>query len=158
MGIVAGGGAAGYFVLLPLMAAALQAAGWRTAFLWLGVGIVLVTVPIVLWLLRDDPRSDEHGRKADDAIGRPLPVIQLGRHGNFWSLAGSFFICGVTSIGVTDTHLIPHAQDHHISAVTAASALAFWRWSTRSSPRSPERWRTVSGTRGCSAGSMPAGP
>jgi hypothetical protein len=38
------------------MAAALQAAGWRTAFLWLGVGIVLVTVPIVLWLLRDDPR------------------------------------------------------------------------------------------------------
>jgi MFS family permease len=56
VGIVAGGGAAGYFVLLPLMAAALQAAGWRTAFLWLGVGIVLVTVPIVLWLLRDDPR------------------------------------------------------------------------------------------------------
>jgi MFS family permease len=122
VGIVAGGGAAGYFVLLPLMAAALQAAGWRSTFLWLGVGIVVVIVPIVLWLLRDEPGGDEHGRKADAAIGRPLPVIQLGRHGNFWSLAGSFFICGVTSIGVTDTHLIPHAQDHRIAAVTAASA------------------------------------
>ncbi len=122
VGIVAGGGAAGYFVLLPLMAAALQAAGWRSAFLWLGVGIVLVIVPIVLWLFRDQPRADQHGRKVDTTIGRPLPVIQLGRYGNFWSLAGSFFICGVTSIGVTDTHLIPHAQDHHIAAVTAASA------------------------------------
>ena len=122
VGIVAGGGAAGYFVLLPLMATALQAAGWRTAFLWLGIGIVLVTVPIVLWLLRDEPPGDEHGRRDGASIGRPLPVIQLGRHANFWSLAGSFFICGVTSIGVTDTHLIPHAQDHQIAAVTAASA------------------------------------
>jgi len=122
VGIVAGGGAAGQFVLLPVMAAFLQVAGWRTAFLWLGVAIVLIIVPIVWWLLRDDPVGDGGGGGAGAALGRPLPLIQLGRHPNFWLLAGSFFICGVTSIGVTDAHLIPHAQDHHIAAVTAASA------------------------------------
>jgi MFS family permease len=122
VGIVTGGSAAGYFVLLPLMAAFLQTAGWRSAFLWLGASIVLVMVPIVLWLLRNDPGGHADRDGAGTAMGRPLPLIQLGHHANFWALAGSFFICGVTSIGVTDAHLIPHAQDHHIATVTAASA------------------------------------
>jgi MFS family permease len=122
VGIVAGGSAAGYFVLLPLMAVFLQTAGWRSAFLWLGASIVLIIVPIVLWLLRNDPGGHAAKDEAATTRGGPLPLIQLGHHANFWALAGSFFICGVTSIGVTDTHLIPHAQDHQIAAVTAASA------------------------------------
>src|SRR5262245_60380663 len=104
------------------MAAFLQSAGWRTAFVWLGAAIVLVTVPIVLWFLKDHPGGAEREAQTGAAIGKPLPVMELGHHANFWSLAGSFFICGVTSVGVTDTHLIPHAQDHHIATVTSASA------------------------------------
>jgi MFS family permease len=123
LGIVAGGSAFGQFVLLPLMAALIQALGWRMAFVWFGVGIVLVTVPTVLSLLRDDPHAGGEraaGRSAAEA--QPLPVVQLGRHANFWWLALSFFVCGVTTGGLIDTHLIPYAEDHHISAVTAATA------------------------------------
>jgi predicted MFS family arabinose efflux permease len=42
----------------------------------------------------------------------------------FWLLAGSFFVCGATSMGLVGTHFIPHSVDHGIGEVTAASALA----------------------------------
>jgi MFS family permease len=51
-----------------------------------------------------------------------MAVSEILRHANFWWLALSFFVCGVTTAGLIDTHFIPYAQDHHISAVTAASA------------------------------------
>jgi MFS family permease len=51
-----------------------------------------------------------------------MALAELFRHANFWWLALSFFVCGVTTAGLIDTHFIPYAQDHHISAVTAASA------------------------------------
>ncbi|HLE42530.1 MAG TPA: MFS transporter [Methylomirabilota bacterium] len=123
IGIVSGGSAAGQFVLLPVMAALVQALGWRTAFVGLGVGILVVALPIVLVFLKDEPAGGAE-RRAVASVGdaKPLPVVELGRHANFWWLALSFFVCGVTTAGLIDTHLIPYAQDHHISPVTAAAA------------------------------------
>ena len=123
IGIVSGGSAAGQFVLLPVMAALVQALGWRTAFVGLGVGILVVALPVVLVFLKDEPAGGAE-RRAVASVGdaKPLPVVELGRHANFWWLALSFFVCGVTTAGLIDTHLIPYAQDHHISPVTAAAA------------------------------------
>ena len=123
IGIVSGGSAAGQFVLLPVMAALVQALGWRTAFVGLGVGILVVALPVVLLFLKDEPTGGAE-RRAVASVGdaKPLPVVELGRHANFWWLALSFFVCGVTTAGLIDTHLIPYAQDHHISPVTAAAA------------------------------------
>lgn len=123
IGIVSGGSAAGQFVLLPVMAALVQALGWRTAFVGLGVGILVVALPVVLLFLKDEPAGGAE-RRAVASVGdaKPLPVVELGRHANFWWLALSFFVCGVTTAGLIDTHLIPYAQDHHISPVTAAAA------------------------------------
>src|SRR5205085_11661925 len=41
----------------------------------------------------------------------------------FWLLAGSFFICGYTSIGVIGTHLYPHALEHGFTETAAAGAV-----------------------------------
>jgi MFS family permease len=122
LGIVASGSGAGQFVLLPVMAVLTQAIGWRAAFVAFGAGILLVALPVVFFLLRDDPEGGAERRAQRGVERRPLPVIALVRHANFWWLALSFFVCGVTTAGLIDTHLIPHAQDHHISAVTAATA------------------------------------
>jgi MFS family permease len=123
LGIVAGGSAAGQFVLLPVMAALIQTIGWRAAFPLLGAGILLIALPIVLLFLKDDPEGGADRRARQAAVdGKPLPFAEIARHANFWWLALSFFVCGVTTAGLIDTHLIPHAQDHHISAVTAATA------------------------------------
>jgi len=122
LGVVAAGSSAGQLALLPAMAALTQRLGWRSAFVWLGAAILVLVLPVVLWLLRDDP-SGATARAGRDvaARGRPMPVAELARRANFWWLALSFFVCGVTTGGLIDTHLIPYAQDHHVSPVTAAT-------------------------------------
>jgi sugar phosphate permease len=123
LGVVAGGMGAGQFVILPVMATLIERFGWRTAFFWLGVAILAVALPVVLLLFRDDPDPGA-GRVGPGAglPGSPMAVAELLRHANFWWLALSFFVCGVTTAGLIDTHFIPHAQDHHVAAVTAATA------------------------------------
>lgn len=123
LGVVAAGSAAGQFVLLPVMARLTEVLGWRTAFVWLGAGILGIALPVVLLLLRDDPDGGPtRTARAAPAEARPLPVPVLLRHADFRWLALSFFVCGVTTAGLIDTHFIPHAQDHHVPAVTAATA------------------------------------
>jgi MFS family permease len=122
LGVVAAGSAAGQFVLLPAMAALTGAIGWRAAFFWLGVGILVVALPVVLLLLRDDPEETDERDGGAGAAGAPMTLIEITRHANFWWLTLSFFVCGVTTGGLIDTHFIPYAQDHHVSTVTAATA------------------------------------
>ena len=123
LGVVAGGSAAGQFVILPVMAMLIDAVGWRTAFFWLGVVILLVGLPVVLVLLRNDPDGEAGRAGAAAAAARsPMALAEILRQANFWWLALSFFVCGVTTGGLIDAHFIPHAQDHHVSAVTAATA------------------------------------
>ena len=123
LGVVGAGSAAGQFVLVPVMAALVGAIGWRAAFLWLGVAILVVALPIILFLLRDDPeRSAVHDGASAARTGSPMTFAEVACHANFWWLALSFFACGVTATGLIDTHFIPYAQDHHVSTVTAATA------------------------------------
>jgi MFS family permease len=123
LGVVAGGMGAGQFVILPVMASLIERFGWRTAFFWLGVAIIAVALPIVLLLFRDDPGpSAGRGGAGAGLAGSPMAVAELLRQVNYWWLALSFFVCGVTTGGLIDTHFIPHAQDHHVAAVTAATA------------------------------------
>jgi sugar phosphate permease len=42
----------------------------------------------------------------------------------FWLLAGSFLVCGATTVGIIGTHFIPAAHDHGMPQTTAASLLA----------------------------------
>jgi predicted MFS family arabinose efflux permease len=104
------------------MAALIGAIGWRAAFVWLGAAILAVALPVVLLLLRDDPERAAGGGRAAARDGAPAAVSALLRHANFWWLALSYFVCGVTTAGLIDAHFIPNAQDHHIATVTAATA------------------------------------
>jgi predicted MFS family arabinose efflux permease len=42
----------------------------------------------------------------------------------FWILAGTFFICGLSSTGIIQQHFIPFCADNNVGAVAAASYLA----------------------------------
>lgn len=123
IGIIMAGAAAGQLVLVPAIAALMKAQGWRTAFVWSGAAVLAVAVPLVFLFTRDDPPGSAEARAAQDrADGRPQPFSTLARQKNFWWLMGSFWVCGATTAGLIDPHLIPYAEDVHIDTVTAATA------------------------------------
>src|SRR5205807_1560354 len=58
------------------------------------------------------------------ALATVLATTFADRSTDFWLLVASFFICGATTNGLIQTHLIPAAADHGIPEVAAASMLA----------------------------------
>ena len=121
----------GQLIFIPAMAALTVGIGWRAAIELLIAISILVLVPVAIFM-RDKPEDvglrafgeqlvlSEEERASDS---RSTPMRAAVRTGDFWLLAGSFFICGYTTNGLIGTHLIPHALDHGFSEVTAAGAL-----------------------------------
>jgi sugar phosphate permease len=51
-------------------------------------------------------------------------LVQSAKVRDFWLLAGSFAICGATTVGLIAVHLIPASVEHGLPEVTAAGMLA----------------------------------
>jgi MFS family permease len=133
MGLVGGAMSAGQLIVVPLAVWFTLIYGWRQSFVWLGLILFVVAVPLTLLFIRDDPA--QKGLKAYGA-GRAaaagaMPAAPEGRTSvadamqvpAFWLLAATFFICGYTSNGLVLTHLVPHAAEHGFSEMNAAQAL-----------------------------------
>jgi sugar phosphate permease len=137
--LVEAGFGAGQLALVPLALVAVTAFGWRVALLG-GAVLLAVGIAPVLWRrLRDRP--EDVGLLP---IGGPLPAAVASAEGfgsadlpdeavglrgllrarGFWLLAAPFFVCGLTTTGFVDTHLIPLAQDRGIANATAGLAVA----------------------------------
>jgi len=136
LGLLTASAATGQLLFLPLLASMVVYLGWRSAVL-LAAGVGLAVLPLVAVLMRDDPRDiglRPFGERADGpavprppraAANAPLVGLALGlRSRDFCLLAGSFFICGLSTNGLIGTHLIPASMEHGIPEVTAASLLA----------------------------------
>lgn len=123
MGIVTSGSAAGQLVFVPALAALMRGAGWRAALIWAGLGVLLIVVPLIWIFLKDDPPGGAEARaRRGAADGRPRPLAEILGQRNFWWLMGSYWVCGATTAGLIDPHLIPYAEDVHIDTLTAATA------------------------------------
>jgi MFS family permease len=133
MGVIGGAMSAGQLVIVPLAVVLTLTLGWRQSFIWLGILLFVVAVPLTLLFIRNDPA--EKGLRAFGA-GQAIPAGGMaappeGRTGigdaiqvpAFWLLAGSFFVCGYTSNGLVLTHLVPHAAEHGFSEMHTAQAL-----------------------------------
>jgi len=133
LGILGGAMSAGQMLVVPLSMILIGLYGWRASFLWLGVGVLVLAIPVILALVRDDPRDkglQPYGANtaAAQAFGgardeRRVPVSEAMSSPAFWLLASTFFVCGYTSNGLVLTHLIPHAAEHGFSEIHAAQAL-----------------------------------
>ena len=135
-GVFAASTATGQLIFLPLQASIIDAIGWRTA-VWLMVAVAVIVIVTVAVLMRDDPRDlgiTPYGAQpdlADKATSHGNPIAFAIRSltdgvrvGDFWLLAGSFAICGATTVGLISVHLIPASVEHGLTEVTAASMLA----------------------------------
>ena len=134
LGILGGAMSAGQLVIIPLAVWLTLHYGWRQSFLWLGVGLFLVAIPLTVAFVRDDPAQKglapfgaRRGAASPGTTGIPsdrrVAVGEAMQVPAFWLLAGSFFICGYTTGGLVLTHLVPHAAEHGFSEMNAAQAL-----------------------------------
>jgi MFS family permease len=138
VGILTASAATGQLVFLPLLAHLTDLMGWRTA-LGLMCGMLGVAAFAVLMLMRDRP-GDLGLRPFGDESTQPLPAppannapIMAAALGTlrdaaqtrtFWILFATFFICGASTNGLVQVHLIPMCLDFGIPQVQAASLLA----------------------------------
>lgn len=137
LGVLTASSATGQLVFLPLAAWLVERAGWRMALLP-PVGALLVAAVLVLLLLRDRPADvgllpfGETAPHPPSAPASHKPAVTqafdtLGVAAKtpvFWVLFGTFFICGLSTNGLIQTHFIPLCVDFGMPQVEAASALA----------------------------------
>ncbi|MEK4146326.1 MFS transporter [Robertmurraya sp. FSL W8-0741] len=120
-GIMEAGFGAGQLILVPASLFLISMYDWQMTVISLGVFLMLFVFPIGLLFLRNKPadknlkpiggnhfdeeKEDQHSLEKSKPSFWP---ILKKRH--FWFLLLPFFICGYTTTGLMDTHLIPFAQ------------------------------------------------
>lgn len=124
---------AGMAVLVPIVMWCILTFGWRASYVILGAASLAITLPLALWVLRDDPESvglEPDGVAPAPAASIVAPVIERTevaealRVPSFWLLAGGLFNCGF-SMTLLSAHGVPMLTDHGFHAMTASSAIGF---------------------------------
>jgi MFS family permease len=139
-GLVIGGltaaTATGQLIFLPGLSTLATNIGWQSVSIAVSLSC-FVMVPIIGLFMHERPSTagvtpygapsdwvepiqnrQNAGRVAIDSLKQAMKVR------NFWYLAGSFFVCGLSTNGLIGTHFIPAAHDHGMMEVHAASLLS----------------------------------
>ena len=138
VGLLTASSATGQLIFLPVGAWLIEHFGWRMAVIPVFAACALVAV-LALLLMRNRPNElglAPYGAAPGTAVAPPAPAMRVtfatpfkvlaGVAGNrvFWILFGSFFICGLSTNGLIQTHFISLCGDAGLAAVPAASVLA----------------------------------
>jgi MFS family permease len=135
MGLLTSANAAGQLVFLPLLAMLAQRYGWQGVSVAVTLA-VLAMLPIVAIVLPESPASIGLGPYG--AVSAPPPALRQGNplavamaalfrasHSlDFWLLTLSFAVCGLSTNGLINTHLIAYCADRGIPEVGGAGILA----------------------------------
>ena len=135
MGLLFAANAAGQLVFLPLLALIASHFGWQGVSI--AVTLVVVTMlPVVAMLLPESPAHIGVGpygaaasvsvpARAASPFGVAITALRrASRSIDFWLLTLSFAICGLSTNGLINTHLIAYCGDHGIAEVNSATMLA----------------------------------
>ena len=132
LGILSGAVATGTLIFMPLAAWISEQWGWRVALMLPTLGSILSWAMFV-WLARDRPQELNLPRYGEAQV-QPLPpatdanFVQLTfqalesglRSRVFWILAFTFAVCGISSFGLTQAHLVPFCGDRGVPLTSAA--------------------------------------
>jgi MFS family permease len=138
LGLMSVGTAAGQLFLVPAALLLIHQLGWRSTVLVLGFFLTVIVFPLIFLFLRTHPREKNLQAYGESNEGRheknnqpskveftqSLSIFQLPKRKDFMYLAFPFFVCGVTTTGLMDTHLIPFAQFCGISPTVTGAAVS----------------------------------
>jgi predicted MFS family arabinose efflux permease len=134
IGMLTASNATGQLAFLPVAAWLAQAVGWRAAVLP-AIGACTLAGLLILLFGCDHPSRLGLAAYGETAVMPPSPPGNPARaalamlweaSGNrvFWVLFGTFFVCGLSTNGLVQTHFIPLCHDFGMPEVAAASVLA----------------------------------
>lgn len=133
-GIFSTSNAAAALALLPLLASKVEAGTWRPATTIVCI-IAAAVLAFTVLCLPESPRKlgvQRYGERSSQAlVTSPATMTEsvaalkaAVRSPVLWLLAGSFFVCGLTTNGLIGSHLVAFCSDNNISAVAAAGLLS----------------------------------
>jgi predicted MFS family arabinose efflux permease len=103
----------GQLMMIAVLAGLLAQIGWRSVFVWIGIGHLLL-LPLLLAL---------PGPSAAQPTGTALSLGEAARTPRFWLLLAIYAICGLDDFFVT-THVAAFAQDRGLGILAAGNLLA----------------------------------
>jgi predicted MFS family arabinose efflux permease len=136
LGMMTAGMSAGQLVVVPLCLFLIEWFNWKLAVLILGSFLIIIVFPLLILFLRTFPseigarpygeekgRSDQGKANTEEELSkkRTFPILKTR---NFWFLALPFLVCGYTTTGLIDTHLIPFSHDHGFSTDVTGAAVS----------------------------------
>ena len=138
VGVLTASSATGQLIFLPVGAWLIEHFGWRLAVL--PVFVACAIVALLVWAFMRNRPNEVGLAPYGAAPGTPVAPLAPPMHvtfatpfevlasvaGNrvFWILFGTFFICGLSTNGLIQTHFISLCGDAGMGAVPAASVLA----------------------------------
>jgi MFS family permease len=137
LGILTASTATGQLILLPLLAVIVETYSWKWA-MGLILILSLIMLAIILLFMKNSPQEAgllPYGQEVASTVnkvekkGNPVTIafqtlLEAVKVKEFWLLAGSFFICGLSTSGLIGTHFISYCIGFGFTAVTAASMLS----------------------------------
>ncbi|MEH2469697.1 MFS family permease [Nitrobacteraceae bacterium AZCC 2161] len=138
VGILTASAATGQLIFLPILASITEHSNWRWALALMCVMLAVAALGVLL-VMRDRPSDLElrpYGDTGTQPITAPPPnnapimAAALGALRDaaktrvFWILFATFFICGASTNGLVQVHLIPMCLDFGIPQIQAAGLLA----------------------------------
>jgi MFS family permease len=135
VGMLTAASATGQLVFLPVGAWMVEHFGWRMALMpvLISCGVVAVAVLLLMQNRPQDIGQQPFGAVAPVPVPPPMKVgistpfevlSAASSKSVFWILFGTFFICGLSTNGLIQTHFISLCGDQGMGAVPAASVLA----------------------------------
>ena len=133
LGIALSGVGIGAVIMPPAIQYMIANWGWREAYLVIGLAAIVISLPVMAWLLRERP-SDMHlevdgGRQGAEA-GSPVASSRAGlslresiSERTFWLLVIVFLLMGLATIG-TAAHLMALLTDRGVPATQAAATIS----------------------------------
>ncbi|MFP7233057.1 MFS transporter [Bacillus subtilis] len=131
-GIMEAGFGAGQMLLVPGSLMLIHWFSWKLTVVVLGLLLMVIVFPAALLMLRNNP-SEKNAEpigglaapeKETASKTAPLSVTGMFRMRPFWFLVLPFLICGFTTVGLMDTHLIPFSHDHGFSTTVTSAAVS----------------------------------
>ncbi|MBN6185520.1 MFS transporter [Aneurinibacillus sp. BA2021] len=125
---LATGSMGGIAIMTPVFSYSIHMLGWRHTLLLLAAMFVLLLVPAVLYVIREDapegtdelPGRSMKPEKAHASVTAPIRTwTQALTTAPFWQISFGLFVCGF-SMNLLGSHGVPMLTDHGFSDATAS--------------------------------------